>query len=134
MRKVLTAALAAATLVGTSIGAGAPANAQGWHGGHWHGGGWQGGHWHGGGYGWGLPLAAGLAGLAVGAALAPGYYPAYGYGYYPAPAYGYSGYPAYGYPSGYPAYGYPGYATCGGRWVWDPYAHRNVWVGQTYAC
>ena len=121
MRKILTAALAAVTVAGASVGAAVPANAQHYHGGYGYGGGWHGGHGHGG--NWGLPLAAGIAGLAVGAALADNhpYYRSYGYGY-----------PAYGY--GYPAYGY-GPAYCeGGRWVWDPYIGRRVYVRETYPC
>jgi hypothetical protein len=133
MRKFLTAALAAATMGGAVLGAAAPADAQmrgGWHGGGYHGGyGYHGGGYYHGGGNWGLPLAAGIAGLAVGAALADNhpYYGGYGYSY---------GYPSYGYSYGYPAYGYsyaPNYCQ-GGRWVWDPYYHRNVWVTQTYAC
>jgi hypothetical protein len=127
MRKLITALLAAGTMAGAIFGAAAPASAQmrgGWHGGGWHGGGYYGG-WHGGGSNWGLPLAAGIAGLAVGAAIAHPYYSSGYYGY---------AYPAYGY--AYPAYGYGyGPAYCqGGRWVWDPYYRRNVWVTQAYPC
>jgi hypothetical protein len=71
--------------------------------------------WHHGGWGWGAPVAAGVAGLATGAVIggalasggyyAPGYY-GYGYGpdYY-GPGYAYD-YPAYGASPAYGAYAY----------------------------
>ncbi len=133
MRKVLTAGLAALTVAGAVAGAAAPAEAQGWHGG-WHGGGgWRGGGWHGGGGYWrgghysrgwspGAVAAVGIAGLAIGAALADNH-PRYGYSYD-------YGYPAYG----YPAYSYgPAYCETG-HWVWDPYWGRRYWVRETYPC
>ena len=89
MKKIVTGALAALSLVGAAAGTATPAAAQPWHGGYYHGG--YGG-WHGGYRGWGpgAAVGAGLVGLAVGASLAaPGYgAPYYGGGYY-APAYGY---------------------------------------------
>jgi hypothetical protein len=117
MRKILTAALAAVTLGGAVAATAVPAQAQPYHG--WHHGHRYYGHHHGGVAG--PALAAGIAGLAVGAALAS---PNYGYA---RPAYAY---PAYG-------YGYYGYAPAyceGGRWVWDPYIHRRVYVRSTYPC
>src|SRR5262245_8317838 len=120
MRKILTAGLAALTLAGATAAVTTPAQAQphgGWRGGGgWHGGGgWRGGYHRGGG-GWGY-VGAGLAGLAVGAALAgPHYYgyPHYGYGYYGP----YDGY----YADDCVAY----------RRVWDPYyggyVSRRVYV------
>ena len=132
MRKLLAASMAALTLGGAAAATAVPAEAAphgghggghaafagGWgRGGYYRGGGWHGGGWHGGGYGWGVPLAAGIAGLAVGSALAGPYYG--GYGYY--------GYPAYAYGPG------PGYCEAG-HWAWDPYAGRNVWVRTPYPC
>ena len=123
MRKIITAAVAALTLGGAMVATTAPAEARpyGWGGGHYyHGGGYR---YYGHGGNPGVAIAAGIAGLAVGAAIASphGYY---GGGYYGA---GY-GYPAYG----YPAYGY---RTCiGQHWVWDPYYGRNVLVQDRYAC
>lgn len=116
MRKFITAAVAALTLGGAMVATTAPAEARPY--GYYHGGYWRGGHYYGHGVGPGVAIAAGVAGLAVGAALASprGYY---GGGY---------GYPAYG----YPAYGY---RTCiGQHWVWDPYYGRNVLVQDRYAC
>jgi hypothetical protein len=121
MRKTLTAAMAALTLGGAISTAAAPAEARDW--GH-HGG--YGGHYYGGGryYGrgnGGAAIAAGVVGLALGAALAdsgPRYYSG---GYYAPPP------PPYG-------YGY-GYRTCEStRWVWDPYYRHQVPVTTRYAC
>ena len=116
MKKILTAALAALTLGGAVAATATSAEARpygGWHGGggYYHGGGWHGGGWRGGGAGW--ALGAGLAGLAVGAALADQSY--YGPGYY------------YGPP--------PAYGVCfAPRRVWDPY--YGGWVVQNvrYPC
>ena len=114
MRKILTVAAAALTMAGGLAATTTPAMAQGRHGGFhgggggWHGGGgWRGGggHWHGGGWGWGV--GAGLAGFALGSALASPYY-GYGYDYGP---------------------GYYGYGGCA-RQVWDPYWGR--WVVRSY--
>ena len=94
MKKVLTGALAALTLVGAGVATATPASAQPWHG--YHGGwGYRGGYR---GWGPGAAVGAGLVGLAVGASLAPHY----GYGY------------------GAPYYG-PGYYGCGARLRWNPY-------------
>ena len=79
MKKILTGVLAAATLGGVVLGGASTASAREYH--------------HGG--NGGAAVAAGIAGLAIGAALASnnhGYYRDgyYGGGYYaPAPAYGY---------------------------------------------
>ena len=109
MRKSLKTAAAAAALVGSVLTAAAPAMARpyGWHGYH-HG--YR--YGHGGG-----ALAAGVVGLAVGAAIANGG----GYhsrGYYGRPA----GYGYYGPPRGYY---YPG-PVCWTRWQWDPYYGDRV--------
>lgn len=115
MRKTLTAAMAAITLGGALCATAAPAQAhgwdRGWHGGHYY-------HHHG--YDGGAALAAGVVGLALGAAIAdsgPHYYRSY-YGPPPPPYY----------------YGY-GYRTCEStHWVWDPYWRREVPVTTRYAC
>ena len=127
MRKALTAAMAAITLGGAVCAAAVPAEARP------HGGGYYGGY---GGYGGyrhhgngGAALAAGVVGLALGAAIASdhGYYDRGYYGNY-GPGYGYYGGPAY-------AYDYPAYRTCETRrWVWDPYIGRRVPVRSVYAC
>lgn len=123
MRKTLTAAMAALTLGGAIAATAAPAEARDWG----HRGGYD-GHYYGGGryYGrdnGGAAIAAGVLGLALGAAIAdsgPHYYRG---GYYPPPP------PPYGY-----GYGY-GYRTCEAtRWVWDPYWRREVPVTTRYAC
>jgi hypothetical protein len=126
MRKALTAAMAAITLGGAALATAAPAQAQ-HHGGGYHGGGgYRGGY--GGHYGrgnGGAAVAAGVVGLALGAAIASNNHGYYDRGYYGAPAY------AYGYG---PGYGY-GYRTCETtRWVWDPYYGRRVPVREAYAC
>ena len=103
MRKTLAAGLATA-------------DARDYHGGYGYRGGWD----HHGGNG-GAALVAGIAGLAIGAAIAESGHPHYRGGY------------AYGY--GYPAYGYGGYGVCETRhWTWDPYIGRRVLVTQHYAC
>ncbi len=94
MRKIIATGLAAATLIG-SLGAGTTASAQYRH-----------YHHH---SGSGAAVAAGIAGLAVGAAIAgshPGYYDD---GYY------------YGRPYGY-YYG----RQCRTYTTWDPYAYAYV--------
>ena len=123
MRKVITAGIAALTLGGALVGAAVPANAQGYHHGYY---GHEGG-WHHGGNGAGVAVAAGLLGLAAGAAIAsdhPRYYserPYYGGGYYGG-----------GYYDG--GYGY-GYETCvSHRRIWDPYIGGYVVRSVRYAC
>ena len=124
MRKSLAVAMAALTFGGAIAATAVPAQARD-HYGH---GGWRGGYDRD--YrrdNNGAAIVAGIAGLAIGAALADGG----GHGY----AYSRSAY----YPRGYYAPGYYGYApayrVCEGRhWVWDPYAGRNVLVRDRYAC
>jgi hypothetical protein len=117
MRKILNAgvsALAAAAMIGMAAtpaaaaphGGGFHGGGGGFHGGGWHGGGWHGGGWHGGGWGWGI--GAGLAGLAIGSALA------YPYGYY-GPGY-------------YDDYGPD--ECVGAHRVWDPY--YGGWVVRRF--
>jgi opacity protein-like surface antigen len=117
MRKILTAGVAALTFGGAVAAAAIPttAAARGWHGGY-HGG----YHHH---RGNGAAIFAGVAGLALGAALADNgrhyYRGGYGYGYAP----GYYDYDDYG------------YRTCESRhWTWDPYIGRRVLVTTHYAC
>jgi len=121
MRKILTAAAAALTLAGSMAATTTPALAQshGGHGGGFHGGGgfrgggFRGGGFRGGGFrgGRGFGVGAGLAGFALGAALAGPY--GYGYGY--GPGYG---------------YGYGGYGDGCAQRVWDPYWGR--WTVRYY--
>jgi len=120
MRKALTAAMAALMLGGAVSATAIPAQARGYDRG-WHGGGYR--HDNG-----GAVAAAGIVGLALGAALASdhGYRHSYGYGYRPY----YSSY--YG-PDYYD--GPPVYRVCESeRWVWDPYIGRRVPVRTRYAC
>lgn len=120
MKNLLTAAMAAITLGGAVCATAAPAEARP-HG--YYGGGYGGGYYRH--DNTGAAVAAGVVGLALGAALASnhgyynrgyyggGYYPAYGYAYAPAPA----------------------YRVCEStRWVWDPYIGRRVPVASRYAC
>jgi hypothetical protein len=105
MRKFIAAGLAAATLVG-GLGAGTTASAQYRHGGGYYGG-YHGGYHH---DNSGAAVAAGIAGLAVGAAIASSSHPYYYNGYYyDRPYYGYS-------------YG----PRCRSYTVWDPYAYAYV--------
>ncbi|WP_293370651.1 hypothetical protein [Phenylobacterium sp.] len=108
MNKILTAAIAAITLGGAVSATATAADARP-YGGHGN----YGGHY---GRGYGGAALAGVAGLAIGAAIA-------GPHYYGGPYYG-------------PAYYGPGYyGTCyTTRWAWDPYAGRRVPVQQPYAC
>ena len=99
MKKILTGALAALTLGGTVLGGASTASARGWD------------HHHDNG---GAALAAGIAGLAVGAALASSNGGYYDRGYY-APAYAYAPAPAY-YQG--PVY-YSSYRNCRVQWRWD---------------
>ena len=139
MRKLLTAAVAAITLGGAVCATAAPAEAgpHGYGGYYGGGGGYYGGHHH---NDAGVAVAAGVVGLALGAALAGnhGYYGRgyndgyYGGGYYGSGYYG-GGYYGGGYYPGY--YGYPGYRICESRhWIWDPYIGRRVLTTSRYAC
>ena len=109
MDKIIAAGLAALALVGGCLAAAAPAQADPWR----HG-------WHDRGYDAGPAIFAGIAGLALGAALADSHR------YYgpPPPAYYYDERP------------YPHrYATCyARRTVWDPYIGRYVVMTEPYAC
>ena len=118
MRKILTAGAMALTTLG-SLGATATTADAAPHGG-WHGGGWHGGGGWRGGRGWGWGVGAGLAGFAIGSALARPYY--YD-GYYGGPYYG-------------PGYydGYYGADCVGTRRVWDPYYGGYVIRRFHYAC
>ena len=141
MRKFLTVALAAITLGGAIASTATPALADGWRHGGWNGGGWNGGGWNRGGWGGyryggghhhndvaGPAIAAGVLGLAVGAALASNN----NRSYYSAPRYGYYD---YGYAPGYYDYGGYDYGWCqSSRWVWDPYIGRRVLVRSSYRC
>lgn len=151
MKKILTTAMAALTLVGAGLASATPAAAHDWNG-----------------YGYGrhdndagVAIAGGIVGLALGAAIAShsNHY-GYGGGYYSQPyyssSYGYgsgygSGYSSgYGYGSGYGSgygqdsyygssygsgYSQEGYSTCTSRRsVWDPYAGRYITRRYRYAC
>jgi len=120
MRKTLTAAMAAITLGGAITAAAAPAEARDGHRGGY--GGYGGHYYRGGHYDNGAAVAAGVVGLALGAALASN---SHSY-YYDRPYYR-SGY--------YDSYYAPAYRICESeRWVWDPYIHRRVPVRERYAC
>ena len=93
MKKILTGALAALTLGGVVLGGASEASARGWD---------RGGNG-------GAAVAAGIAGLAIGAAIASSNHGYYDRGYYgPAPAY-YVGPAAYSY-----------YDSCRVEWRWSP--------------
>ncbi len=125
MRKTLSVALAALTLAGGALTAtGADARDHGRHygGGHYYSGGrYYRGHDD------GAAVVAGIAGLAIGAALAGGgghdrYYDNgyYRRGYYDRPYYG-GGYYAPSY-----AYGYGPPRRCRSFTQWDPYADAYI--------
>jgi len=125
MKKTLTAALAALTFGGAIAATAAPAEARG-HG--YHGGGYNSGSYYGGNRynnNAGVAVAAGIVGLALGAALTSNSHPYYARPYNSGPYYG-GGY-AYAPP--------PAYRTCvSSRWVWDPYRREDVLVRSSYAC
>lgn len=81
----------------------------------------------------GVAVAAGVVGLALGAALASNG-GRYGSGYYEPYPSGYGGY--YGRPYyGRPYYGRHGYSTCETeRWGYDPYTGERVLVRSRYRC
>lgn len=135
MRKVLTSALAALTFGAAVAATAAPAEADA-RGRHHRS--YYRHHHHGGGDKAAIAVAAGIAGLALGAALSDGDGPRRSRGGY---SYSYSG----GYNNGYaydPRYdGYYGdyYArgprTCITRErVWDPYIGRHVTIERRYRC
>jgi hypothetical protein len=113
MRKTITAALAALTFGGAMLASAAPAAADGWRG---HGG------WGRGDDDAGAAIVAGVAGLALGAALADNHPHYYERGYYDTPYYGRPYYER-------------GYATCfDRREVWDPYLGRYIYERTPYSC
>jgi hypothetical protein len=121
IKKLITGALAAATLLGAT--AMAPAEARPY--GAYRDGGWHNGYRYDGHHyrdRSGAIVAAGVAGLAIGAIIGSSSQPRY---YAPPPAY-------YGPPPGYYDYG-PRW--CSAReWVWDPYIGRRVPVEHSYRC
>jgi hypothetical protein len=129
--------MAAITFGGAIAATAVPAEARD-HGGYYRGyNGYDGGYRHHHGNGAGAAVAAGVVGLALGAALANsnndhGYY-SRGYAYndrYYGDRYYRSGYYA---PRAY--YYDRGYDVCEtSRWVYDPYIGRRVRVRSTYAC
>jgi hypothetical protein len=131
MRKALTTTLAAVTAVGAVLATAAPAEAQRYrhyNGGHRH---------HGGGDATAAAIIGGVAGLALGAAIAGNgdghrsrsyYNGGYSSGYAYDPRYD-------SYNGGYYAYREPRYRTCISRdRVWDPYIERRVTIERRYAC
>lgn len=132
MRKFLTSAIAAVTLGGAVVAAAAPAEAQPYY---RHGGGYY--HHHHGGNDAAVAAVAGIAGLAIGAAIADGNRGSRGYpsGYSSGYTYrnGYSYDPRYeGYSGDYYA---PRDRVCLSRErVWDPYIGRHVTIERQYPC
>jgi hypothetical protein len=125
MRKSLAAAMAAITFGGAVAASAGAAEARPYRGDYY-------GRRHHNNNDAGVAIAAGVVGLALGAAIAGnnngsrGYYDrGYGRGYAPGYAYG----PGYG-------YGYaPRYRVCQSRErVWDPYIGRSVVIRREYAC
>ena len=141
MRKALTTTLAAVTAVGAVLATAAPAEAQRYRHYDRH-------HHRGGGDATAAAIIGGVAGLALGAAIAGnndgrrdrGYYSG-GYAYDPRydsyrGGYYRDGYyrdgRAYSYGYGEPRYSY---RTCISRdRVWDPYIERRVTIERRYAC
>jgi hypothetical protein len=134
MRKSLAAAMAAITFGGAVAATAAPAEARDYR----HRGDYYGGRRHHNNNDAGVAIAAGVVGLALGAAIAGSNNNSGGYynrGYYnQPPAYGY-GRGHRGYDGGY-AYGYaPRYRICQSRErVYDPYIDRSVVIRREYAC
>ena len=139
MTKALTAAMAAITLGGAVLATAAPAEAQYYRGGYYGGGDYDGGGHRRHGNNDGAAIAAGVIGLALGAALASNHNGYSGRSYSNRSYYdhydndrGYYGRQAYSYDNGYD---YPPYQTCvTTRWIWDPYIGRRVAVQSRYAC
>lgn len=134
MRKFLTTALAALTAAGAVLATAVPADARD---DDRHGYGYGYGHHHGGSNTAAIAAVAGIAGLAIGAALSDsgkgrsGYASSHGYDDY---RNGYSYDPrSDGYYGGYDSY--PRDRVCITRErVWDPYIGRNVSVERRYPC
>jgi hypothetical protein len=123
MKKLLTTAVAAVTLAGAAAATATPAAAQHYRGGYGGYHGYYGGHYH---NDAGPAIAAGVLGLALGAAIASNH----SHGYYGGSYYG--GGPYYG---GYYDDGYYGPRICEStRWVWDPYIGHRVPVRERYRC
>ena len=132
MRKTLTAAMAALTFGGAVAAAAVPAQARGYEGGRYYGGDYR--RDYRGDNNAGVAVAAGIVGLALGAALTSGNHStSYGSYGYAQPYYGSNSYTnAYG---GYDGYYGGGYRTCESRrWVYDRYIGREVLVTSRYAC
>ena len=148
LKKLATAGIAAAALVGASLAWTAPADARaggwgghhgggmmhgGWGGGRHFGGGWGGGRHFGGGWGghrrfgggWGYGGLGLASGLAFGALAASSYPYGYGYGYAPAYYGGYGG--------GYYNAGWGGEDDCyiQRRKVWGPY---GLYIQRVRVC
>ena len=131
MRKILTAGVAALTLVGSLAASATPAAAQ-----HYR---RHGDYRHHGDNDTGAAIAGGILGFALGAAVGSSGHNHYYNRYYGRPYYGaYYGRSYYGGSYyGRPYYGRPyyAYATCvGHREVWDPYIGGYVMQRFTYAC
>ncbi len=114
MRKFIAAGLAALTFAGAA-GSGAAMAQPRWRGHERH---ERHERWRGRGHNSGAALAAGIAGLAIGAALADGGHGRYVDGYYYGP-------PRYAYRYYYGP-GYDGARHCRTRWMWDPYVGDYV--------
>ena len=131
MRKALAAGMAALTFGGAVLAAALPtaASAHECRGGYgYRGGGWDHDwdrHRHRGNDAAAAAVVAGIAGLAIGAALSDNHPRTYYNGGYYRPGY---------YDYGYRPYAQP-YAMCESRrWVWDPYIGRRVLVTSRYEC
>lgn len=130
MRKALAAGMAALTFGGAVAAAALPttASAREWRGGYGYDGGWNRGrdwnrdwdrHHNRGNDAAAAALVAGIAGLAIGAALSDNHSRSYSSGYYD---------------RGYYDYGYYPRVCESRRWVWDPYISRRVMVTSRYEC
>ena len=131
MRKSLTVAMAALTFGGAVAASATPADARsrGYYNGY--NGGYYGGDYHHHHSSTDAAIVAGVAGLAIGAALASSNrgYPSSG-GYYRS---GYAYDPYYG--DRYYAQPRYVYRTCvNERWVWDPYIREDVLIRSRYRC
>jgi hypothetical protein len=124
MRKSLTVAMAALTFGGAIAATAAPAQARP----HGYYDGYYGRHRHGNSD---AAIVAGVAGLALGAALASNNRGYYNGGYY-SRSYAYDPYYGDRYYYSRPRYVY---RTCESeRWVWDPYIQDRVLVRSRYRC